>query len=247
MRAAVGKNHTAFHDSVPPRKCLFFTTAFLSIPPMEKKRRLSDPLTYFLPLWYFLSAATLYLVISFTRRLLDPFYPFFIGRNPAIVVVLMGVSLLTAVVIVTFSHCTTLINAGAWAALLQAAAVFLTVVCALTFSLIYGSDFVKEQYIRQVYTKGVSKCADTAICEQFKQTIGEAVDLLPSVEAYVDDRTAGIGKPLAAVLLCWLVCHSFVVYGVFGGTSRGKKEVLRQSDLSIPPFVIEESDSSSES
>jgi hypothetical protein len=77
----------------------------------------------------------------------------------------------------------------------------------------------------------------------FRRTIGrqdvndEALLLL--VEAYVNARTVQMGLQLAVALICWLVCHSVVVYVVFGNSSPA----ARIGAMLIEELATDESES----
>jgi hypothetical protein len=81
-----------------------------------------------------------------------------------------------------------------------------------------------------------------------KQTIGaigmSPSELLPRVEAYVDARTLQIGLPLAGSLICWLVCHSVVVYCVFGSCPPGPLRGVRPTAILADDLGPDESDPS---
>jgi hypothetical protein len=114
------------------------------MPGVKKQSPLSNPVTYLVLFWHFLSASVFFLSAFFTNKLFDPFYPVFVGRTPAVLMISIAIFLVAAVSVVTLAYFQILIDPGPVSAVLQASAVFLFVMTSITFSVIYGSTFLKD-------------------------------------------------------------------------------------------------------
>jgi hypothetical protein len=177
----------------------------------------SSPLLLLLGvIWLSFCSFLLFTIASFTKALLDPYWPFFVSQIPGLIMCVSGIFLIISIVIAVFIFFGSPFFGRTFEAVSEVAASFFFAVLTLGFSLTYGSSFYCNAQSDLLLERVVNQCRFTAeSCDQFKRQFSDT-DLSTVTKAYVSERTLDIGLWLYGLLFVWMVIHSVQLYCLFG-------------------------------